>query len=83
MQLRAQGTASADGLRQARELGFVSRLARNFSGSTAYNLALTFRRGQPEVLVTSNLQGLAVISANSGNNVAINSAMNVTINLAR
>lgn len=27
-----------------------------------------------------NLQGLAVISANSGNNVAINSAMNVTIN---
>ncbi|MGN6376012.1 MAG: hypothetical protein ACTHMG_10700 [Sphingomonas sp.] len=30
-----------------------------------------------------NLQGLAVISANTGNNVAINSAMNVTINLAR
>jgi len=29
-----------------------------------------------------NLQGLAVISANSGNNVAISSAMNVTINLA-
>lgn len=29
-----------------------------------------------------NLQGLAVISANSGNNVAITSAMNVTINLA-
>ncbi len=29
-----------------------------------------------------NLQGMAVISANSGNNVAINSAMNVTVNLA-
>ncbi len=29
-----------------------------------------------------NLQGLAVISANSGNNVAINSAMNVTVNMA-
>ena len=28
-----------------------------------------------------NLQGLAVINANSGNNVAINSAMNVTIHL--
>ncbi len=28
-----------------------------------------------------NLQGLAVISANSGNNVAMNSAMNVTVNL--
>lgn len=30
----------------------------------------------------SNLSGLAIISANSGNNVAINSAMNVVINLA-
>lgn len=29
-----------------------------------------------------NLQGLAVINANSGNNVAINSAMNVVVNLA-
>lgn len=29
-----------------------------------------------------NLQGLAVINANSGNNVAINSSMNVTVNLA-
>lgn len=29
-----------------------------------------------------NLQGLAVINANSGNNVAINSSMNVTINMA-
>lgn len=28
-----------------------------------------------------NLQGLAVISANSGNNVAINAAMNVTVNI--
>lgn len=60
VQLRGQGVASADGLRQARELGFVARLARSFTGSAPYNLALTFRRGQPEVLVTSNLQGLAV-----------------------
>ncbi len=29
-----------------------------------------------------NVSGLAVISANSGNNVAINSAMNVTISIA-
>jgi len=29
-----------------------------------------------------NLSGLAVISANSGNNVAINSALNVTISLS-
>src|SRR5205085_3945318 len=60
VQLRAQGTATADGLRQARELGFVARLARDFTGTTAYNLGLQFRRGIPEVQITSNLQGLAI-----------------------
>ncbi|MDB5861707.1 MAG: hypothetical protein JWQ76_5396, partial [Ramlibacter sp.] len=53
VQLRAQGTVTAEGLRQARELGVVARLARDFSGSTSYQLGLGFRRGQPEVLVTS------------------------------
>jgi uncharacterized protein (TIGR02099 family) len=60
VQLRGQGTATAEGLRQARELGFVARLARDFTGSTGYTLGLTFRRGTPEVLVTSSLQGLGV-----------------------
>lgn len=59
-QLRAQGTITAEGLRQARELGFLARLARDFSGSTSYNMALTFRRAHPEILVTSNLQGMAL-----------------------
>jgi uncharacterized protein (TIGR02099 family) len=58
--LRAQGTVTAEALRQARELGFVARLARDFSGSTNYALALGFRRGQPELSITSNLQGLQV-----------------------
>jgi uncharacterized protein (TIGR02099 family) len=58
--LRAQGVVTAEGLRQARELGFVSRLARDMEGTTGYNLALTVRRGVPEVLVTSSLQGLAL-----------------------
>jgi uncharacterized protein (TIGR02099 family) len=60
VQLRGQGTATAEGLRQARELGFLARLAHDFNGSAGYNLALNFRRGAPEVLVTSNLQGLAI-----------------------
>lgn len=60
VQLRGQGTATAEGLRQARELGFVARIARDFAGSTGYALGLQFRRGTPEVLVTSNLQGLAI-----------------------
>jgi uncharacterized protein (TIGR02099 family) len=58
--LRAQGTATAEGLRQARELGFVSRLARHASGASPYAAVLTFRRGTPEVQVSSSLQGLAL-----------------------
>ena len=60
MVLRAQGTASADGLRQGRELGFLSRIAKDASGSASYNATLALRRGIPEVTVTSTLQGLAL-----------------------
>jgi uncharacterized protein (TIGR02099 family) len=58
--IRAQGTATADGLRQARELGTAARLARDASGSTPYAVSVMFRRGHPEVTVTSTLQGLAL-----------------------
>ncbi len=58
--LRAQGTATAEGLRQAKELGYVSRLAAQASGSAAYVAELSFRRGVPEIAVSSNLQGLAL-----------------------
>ncbi len=55
--IRANGVVSAEGLRQARELGFVARLAQHASGSTAYAAVLGIRRNEPELLVTSNLQG--------------------------
>jgi uncharacterized protein YhdP len=58
--LRAQGTATADGLRQATELGFLSRLARHATGGAAYSAALAFRGGASEISVTSTLQGLAL-----------------------
>ncbi len=58
--VRAQGTASAEVLRQARELGFLSRIARDASGSAGYNAVLSVRRGVPELTVTSTLQGLAL-----------------------
>ena len=57
--LRVTGVASAEGLRQAKELGFVARLAQNASGSTAYNATVGWRAGAPDVLVTSSLQGMA------------------------
>lgn len=58
--LRAQGSVTADGLRQAKELGFLSRLAQHASGSTTYSATLAFRRGVPELKVLSNLQGMAL-----------------------
>jgi len=58
--IRASGSASAEGLRQAAELGLVARLARNASGSAAYTATLGWRQGATELLVNSNLQGLAL-----------------------
>lgn len=58
--LRASGTASADGLRQAKELGMVASLAQRATGSAAYTAVLGFRAGHPEVAVSSNLQGMAL-----------------------
>jgi len=57
--IRATGTATAEGLRQATELGFVARLARRLSGSSAYIATLGLRQGVVELLVTSSLQGMA------------------------
>ena len=60
LSIRAQGSLSAEGLRQARELGLVARLAERMSGSTAYTATLGMRRGVPELQVTSSLEGMAV-----------------------
>lgn len=60
LSFKAQGVATAEGLRQAHELGFASRLAQRASGATAYQVQLALRRGVPEISVTSTLQGLAL-----------------------
>ncbi len=58
--IRANGRVTAEGLRQTKELGFAARLAQRASGNAAYSAVLGFRRGEPELLVASNLQGLAL-----------------------
>lgn len=58
--LRLQGTASAEGLRQARELGFAARLAQYGNGTAAYSASLGFRSGIPELAISSNLVGMAL-----------------------
>ncbi|WP_158219835.1 YhdP family protein [Ideonella sp. A 288] len=56
----ANGTASAEGLRRASELGIVSRWAARAEGQAPYRLQLGFARGVPEILVTSPLTGMAL-----------------------
>ena len=60
VQVRAQGTATAEGLQQTPQLGMLSQLARRATGSTPYTLALAFRRGVPELQISTTLQGLAL-----------------------
>ncbi len=57
---KAQGVLTADGLRGAKDLGLVSRMAQSASGSAAYTATLTFLRGVSEIAVSSNLQGMAL-----------------------
>jgi uncharacterized protein YhdP len=55
-----QGTASAEGLRQAKELGFAARLAEYASGAAAYTAVLGLRGGVTELQINSSLVGLAL-----------------------
>lgn len=58
--LRLQGTASAEGLRQAQELGFVARLAQYAQGSAAYAATIGLRGGALDLQVASSLVGLGL-----------------------
>lgn len=60
VEIRAQGSASAQGLQQARELGLLADLARKATGSATYDMVLRVRRGVPEVALTTDLQGMAL-----------------------
>ena len=58
--LRFQGLASAEGLRQTKELGPLARLGQYASGSAPYSLTVGLRAGVPEVLLTSPLTGMGL-----------------------
>jgi uncharacterized protein (TIGR02099 family) len=58
---QGQGQASAEGLRGARELAFLSPLLEAASGSAPYQVQLAFSdAGRPDLAITSSLQGLAL-----------------------
>ncbi len=58
--LRMQGVATAEGLRQASELGPVARLAQRATGSAAYAATLGIQRDALAFSLDSSLQGLAL-----------------------
>jgi len=60
VQIRAQGTATAEGLRRERALGGLAQLAQQATGSAAYSLTLGVRRGVPELQLGTTLQGMAL-----------------------
>lgn len=60
LQLRAQGTVTAEGLRQAKELSPLNDWAQHASGATAYSAQVGWRQGQPEFTLQSQLEGLAL-----------------------
>jgi uncharacterized protein (TIGR02099 family) len=59
-QLHIKGVVTAEGLRQASELGVFSQLAMRANGSTSYNASVGLRKGHPEILVQSDLKGMAL-----------------------
>ena len=59
--LRLQGTASAEGLRQASELGpAATSMARYAGGAASYQATLSLRAGVPEIVVSSSLSGMGL-----------------------
>ncbi|GAB3191078.1 YhdP family protein [Hydrogenophaga aquatica] len=59
VRFQGQGTASAEGLRNLRDGGWLAQLGQHTSGSTSYQIRLGFTPDGTDVLVESSLLGLA------------------------
>ncbi len=59
VRFEGRGIATAEGLRQVRELGPLPYLAEHLSGQTAYRLQFGVAHGWPELTLSSDLTGLA------------------------
>lgn len=58
IRFKGNGTATADGLRQASFLGLAAQLAHKATGNMAYTAQLQFGPAGPDIQVQSSLQGL-------------------------
>ncbi|PPE66282.1 TIGR02099 family protein [Caldimonas caldifontis] len=59
VRFEGRGTATAEGLREVRELGPLPYLAEHLSGQAAYRMSFGVVQGWPELTLTSDLSGLA------------------------
>lgn len=57
--IKIQGTLSAEGLRQSKELSPFSKVGQYLAGQTNYLASLTFKKGQLDFELNSTLQGLS------------------------
>ncbi|MFM2240152.1 MAG: hypothetical protein RJA69_1526, partial [Pseudomonadota bacterium] len=60
LQLRIQGYATAEGLRQHRDWQAAARLWALLGGGASYTAVMQWRQGLPDLVVTSSLQGLSL-----------------------
>jgi len=60
LRINAQGSASAEGLRQAADWAPLPVLAQHMAGSTRYTARLQWRGDRPDLELRSTLQGLAL-----------------------
>lgn len=60
IRIKADGVATSDGLRRAFPGTPVEKVADRIAGSTRYGVTINVRKKQPEIIVESSLQGLAL-----------------------
>ncbi len=60
LQIKGTGVITAEGFAAATELGAITKLGAVMKGQAPYQLALNFFGAQPEFVLTSTLQGMAV-----------------------
>ncbi|NBT68225.1 MAG: TIGR02099 family protein [Betaproteobacteria bacterium] len=57
--LRIQGAVTSQALRDASELGWISRFGNYLQGTANYTASVSMRRGKPEIQIISSLQGMS------------------------
>ena len=62
LQLRIQGFASVEGLRQHPEWSGLGNAWSLLEGGAAYNAVVQWRQGLPDLVVTSSLQGISILA---------------------